>query len=320
MQVLRRESAQLEEGAATDEGRAEFNRKIERLGELLDNGKLLRGSGGALTIRRAHANVKLSRGEANAELLSRLTAAGQLQSELRARLLEHVQGAAHIDHATAAAAVAANAIDSRGGGAAAAAAAAAAAETSGSPATGAAMQTASNEDESSAIGSTGLRRRGATVTSDSSGGGGGCGSNAAGAHAMGGYESKSEAQALEMLRGIHEALVDDTAQMVMELKAKSMAARKAVTEDIRALDVAEGKVFSRTQFSHLQPHFFQLSPPLFPGVLEANRIQLEKSNERLREQLQHMRSSTCYVWLLMLFVCVVFIFMYLLMKTFKKKM
>lgn len=58
--------------------RAEYRRKIERLSELLDNGKLLRSSGGALAACQAHSNSMLSRGEANAELVTRLTAASQV--------------------------------------------------------------------------------------------------------------------------------------------------------------------------------------------------------------------------------------------------
>jgi len=67
----------------------EYARKVERLAELLDEEKLARGgAAGALAGTRANSNGRLTRGEANAELSSRLSATTRVQQALRAQLMQ----------------------------------------------------------------------------------------------------------------------------------------------------------------------------------------------------------------------------------------
>ena len=53
-------------------------------------------------------------------------------------------------------------------------------------------------------------------------------------------------------------------------------------------------------------------------VLETNTAQLGTNNERLRAQTKAMSSSTCFVWLLLLIVCMLFGAVVLVMKTVPK--
>ena len=72
---------------------AEYRRKIEHIGDLLDDEKMLAGSGGALARSRLRNHTTLSREQANSELASRLNAASRVQQELRSQLMHHVEGA-----------------------------------------------------------------------------------------------------------------------------------------------------------------------------------------------------------------------------------
>ena len=72
---------------------AEYRRKIEHIGDLLDDEKMLAGSGGALARSRLRNHTTLSREQANSELASRLNAASRVQQELRSQLMQHVEGA-----------------------------------------------------------------------------------------------------------------------------------------------------------------------------------------------------------------------------------
>ena len=74
---------------------AEYRRKIEHIGDLLDDEKMLAGSGGALARSRLRNHTTLSREQANSELASRLNAASRVQQELRSQLMHHVEGAHH---------------------------------------------------------------------------------------------------------------------------------------------------------------------------------------------------------------------------------
>lgn len=74
---------------------AEYRRKIEHIGDLLDDEKMLAGSGGALARSRLRNHTTLSREQANSELASRLNAASRVQQELRSQLMHHVEGAPH---------------------------------------------------------------------------------------------------------------------------------------------------------------------------------------------------------------------------------
>ena len=65
----------------------EYRRHIERLAELLDDGKLLSGAGSQLALTQALCNGNLTREQANAELSSRLHATSRMQQALRNQLL-----------------------------------------------------------------------------------------------------------------------------------------------------------------------------------------------------------------------------------------
>ena len=74
--VLERLWHQLEESSECSEDElAEYWRRIEGVAELLDDAKLLSGSTGALANSRAHANARITRAQANAELAGRATVA-----------------------------------------------------------------------------------------------------------------------------------------------------------------------------------------------------------------------------------------------------
>jgi len=70
----------------SDETLSEFRRRIERLAELLDEGKLLSGAGSSLALTQAQCNSNLSRSQANAELVNRLREKERMQQALRSQL------------------------------------------------------------------------------------------------------------------------------------------------------------------------------------------------------------------------------------------
>jgi hypothetical protein len=64
----------------------EYARKVERLAELLDEGRL--ASGGALAGTRVNSNARLTRKQANEELTSRRTASTRVHQAIRAQLMQ----------------------------------------------------------------------------------------------------------------------------------------------------------------------------------------------------------------------------------------
>lgn len=89
---------QWQELAATrhcsDEVLGEFRRKINRLAELLDGGKMLSTAGNGLALAQAQSNANLSRTQANVELSNRLREQERMQEELKLRLLNLGDGGA----------------------------------------------------------------------------------------------------------------------------------------------------------------------------------------------------------------------------------
>jgi hypothetical protein len=92
---------------------------------------------------------------------------------------------------------------------------------------------------------------------------------------------------------LQDGIVGDASSMVSELRARSLQARKAVRDDLATLD-ATG------------------------ALIDQNKAKLDKNNERLKEQIEQMRSSKCVTWVMVLLVCLMFVGTYLLMKIFPK--
>ena len=85
--VLQRQWRELKaQSQCSEDALAEFRRKIQRLAELLDEGKLLSGAGSSLALTQAHCNAHLSRSQANAELVNRLREKERMQQALRSQL------------------------------------------------------------------------------------------------------------------------------------------------------------------------------------------------------------------------------------------
>ena len=82
--------------------------------------------------------------------------------------------------------------------------------------------------------------------------------------------------------------------MAAELKNKSLHARKAVGDDMATLEQTE-------------------------ETLDSNQDAMDVNNRKLKEQTIAMRRSTCWVWLMLLAVCVIFVLMFILMKIFPKR-
>lgn len=261
----------------------EYRRKIEHIGDLLDDEKMLAGSGGALARSQAHNNASLTREQANSELASRLNAASRVQQALRSQLMQHVEGVATSgdasSHASCAAvdALPAMCAGSMPGcssvGAATAAAATAAAASSLFLEPGAAERAA-------LVGAMG----GAGSGSGGGGNGGGDGS----------AEPEGLGRTLETQRELQDDLLEDLGELVAQMKDKSLQAREAVKDDTAVLD-ATG------------------------NVIDLNQAKLDASNEALKQQINAMRGSTCITWLMLLLVCLIFVFMFFFMKLFKKK-
>lgn len=64
----------------------ELRRRIDRLAELLDEGKMLSGAGSGLALSQAQANAHLTRSQANAELANRLREKERMHQALRDQL------------------------------------------------------------------------------------------------------------------------------------------------------------------------------------------------------------------------------------------
>ncbi len=230
LSVLQRYWHTLDELHCSEAVLSEYRRKIERLAELIDDGKLQSGAGSGLALSQAHNNAGLTRAQANSELASRLTASSRVQHTARSQLM------------------AAGAADGGDGAAA-------------TPMGG-----------RSALGL--------------SGGGGDDGG--------GGVEAEALDTTLETQRALQETLLNDLSQSVAEMRNRSMQARQAVRDDMSTIDVTS-------------------------GLLDTNQATMDKNNDRLKSQLKSMTSSTCIVWLMLLLVCLLFVFTFLLMKTFSKR-
>ena len=76
---------------------------------------------------------------------------------------------------------------------------------------------------------------------------------------------------------------------MQELKDKSLQAREAVKDDVASLESTA-------------------------DVLDLNQAKLDENNERLKAQVKSMRGSTCMTWLMLLVVCVLFVFTFFFMK------
>ena len=74
----------------SDEGLAEYRRKIEYLADLIDESKLRSGS--MVSQSQAHNQPELTREQANAELSSRLATANRAHEELRIQLVGRLSG------------------------------------------------------------------------------------------------------------------------------------------------------------------------------------------------------------------------------------
>jgi uncharacterized coiled-coil protein SlyX len=229
--VLQRYWHDLDAAGESEVVLGEYRRRIERLAELVDEGKMLSGVGSALALSQAHNNAGLTRAQANAELASRHGATTRVQESARTLLLQPSGGGAD------------------GGG--------------------------------------GRRIRGALPGAAAEGGGGGGGGG-------GGVEEEALSATLEEQEAMQESLLADMSHSVAELRARTIQARAAVRDDMSTLDVAG-------------------------DTMSANQNKTEKLNEKLSAASKRMSSSTCLVWMMMLVVCGLFVFMYLLMKTFSKR-
>lgn len=261
----------------------EYRRKIEHIGDLLDDEKMLAGSGGALARSQAHNNASLTREQANSELASRLNAASRVQQALRSQLMQHVEGVAGGGDTSSlasftslgalpATSCAGSMPSCSSTGAATAAAATAAAASSLFLEPGAAERAAL----------VGAGRFGGAGTGGGGGGGGGS------------AEPESLGRALENQRELQDDLIEDLGELVAQMKDKSMAAREAVKDDTAVLDSTG-------------------------NVIDLNQAKLDASNEALKQQINATRGSTCITWLMLLLVCLLFVSMFFFMKLFKKK-
>lgn len=258
---------------------AEYRRKIEHIGDLLDDEKMLAGSGGALARSRLRNHTTLSCEQANSELASRLNAASRVQQELRSQLMHHVEGAPSTADEAASLSTGHAGVEARGAGALRLAASVAAGPNTVATSTAAAAVAAA-----ASLGGASIGGRAAARVAD-----------AREALLPGsGVEAESVGQTLETQRQLQEELLEDLGQLVSELKDKSMQARDAVRDDTATLDETG-------------------------SVVDLNQAKVDENNERLKAQVKSMRGSKCWTWLMLLVVCVLFVATFFFMKVFAKK-
>ena len=205
--TLRQQCKELEDARCAAPLLTEYWRRIDRLEELLDAGKLRTGMGSALAFTQAQCNASLTREQANAELTNRLHATSRMQEELRSQLLQ--QPGADADGAPAPTdaaheAVAAAAEPGAGMGAAAAVAIANGATASG------------------------------RASGGGSGGSGGGGSGGGGQR----YDVEAEAlsETLASQREQQEQLLERILLSVGDMKQRQLSANAAVRQDAGTLD------------------------------------------------------------------------------------
>ena len=54
-------------------------------------------------------------------------------------------------------------------------------------------------------------------------------------------------------------------------------------------------------------------------MLDLNQAKIDENNERLKQQVKSMSASTCWTWLMLLVVCMLFVATFFFMKVFSKK-
>ena len=133
----------------------------------------------------------------------------------------------------------------------------------------------------------------AAATGASSGGGGGSGAAAAAAGSEPGVQRESLRRQLEAEQATQERYIADLASDVAQLKNRQLQANKALKDDSRTLDSTD-------------------------RGLDQNLAQLETNRSRLGKQLQTMRSSKCWTFLMVAIVIALFVFTYLFIKLFPK--
>ena len=271
----------------------EYRRRIEQLADLLDDEKLLATASSA-TATRTHSNSRLSREQANAELSSRLRAANRVQEALRTQLLKRdTELPPTAAPSSTTGVTAAPASDSP--------TPAAAAEPPTTPpppserplsalgGVAAAMKAAEARGAASC-------RSGAAAAATGASSGGGGSSAAAAAAAAGsepGVQRESLRRQLEAEQATQERYIADLASDVAQLKNRQLQANKALKDDSRTLDSTD-------------------------RGLDQNLAQLETNRSRLGKQLQTMRSSKCWTFLMVAIVIALFVFTYLFIKLFPK--
>jgi hypothetical protein len=215
LSVMERYWHELEAAKCSAAVLAEYRRKIEHIGDLLDDEKMLTGSGGALARSRLHNHATLTREEANSELASRLNAANRVQQELRSQLMHHVEGAALLSAADAAGTSEDHAAASAGEGAAAGAAA------TQLPSVPASVVAASSAVVTNSAAATAAATAAAAVAASASLGPG-AGSGPAPARAAaeelpperGGMETESLGKTLETQRQLQDEILEDLSTLV----------------------------------------------------------------------------------------------------------
>ena len=278
--TLRQQCKELEDARCAAPLLTEYWRRIDRLEELLDAGKLRTGMGSALAFTQAQCNASLTREQANAELTNRLHATSRMQEELRSQLLQ--QPGADADGAPAPTDAAHEAVAAAAEPGAGMGAAAAVAIANGATASGRASGGGSGGSGSGGSGSGG----------SGSGGSGGGGSGGGGQR----YDVEAEAlsETLASQREQQEQLLERILLSVGDMKQRQLSANAAVRQDAGTLDA-------------------------MGNTLDGNRAQLDDNMGKLRQQLQSMSVSTCATCLMMIVVCVLWVLTFVLMKTVPKR-
>ena len=109
-----------------------------------------------------------------------------------------------------------------------------------------------------------------------------------------GIEAEALQTTLAEQRELHDTLLSDLADSVGQLRDRSIQARQAVRNDNTTLDSTSAQ-------------------------LDGNQAKLDENNSRLRTQLAAMRSSSCWICMMIMVVCALFVFMFLMMKVVPKR-
>ena len=194
----------------------EYRRHIERLAELLDDGKLLSGAGSQLALTQALCNGNLTREQANAELSSRLHATSRMQQALRNQLLGPAASSSQQ-------AVEPSPPDSTpGAGCAACAASSSSSSLEQPPRNAAAAATSSTASRESLFGASGGRLGG--------------GADAA--------EAESLSRTLADQREMQEEALSDLSKMAAGLRDRTLKAQSAVRAHCSTLETTSAAVES----------------------------------------------------------------------------